>query len=149
MYKKDLWNLMKKSGKRRYIFLNATLYRMFPIGLVLLIIFELFERGSNFYTYENFVTKLITVIIVFIFYGGLVGNIEWKFYNDTIKNISAKKRRYFIAFLEGILNWGIPIAIVLFISEQGGITDLIPLLFIWLIIGFIYGLVVTRKFEWK
>ncbi len=149
MYNKQDWKELKNKGKHNFVIFFVTLFRMLPIGLVLLVIFELFETGFDFYRAENFLLKLSLIIVVFIPYGLLAGNIEWKFFNEVLKNVSEKKRRYYTAFIEGVINWGFPIAIVLFISEKRSFAGFIPLLIIWGTAGMVYGLIMTRDFKWE
>ncbi|MFW6238673.1 MAG: hypothetical protein ACOC5A_05525, partial [Halanaerobiales bacterium] len=65
MYKKDEWKLIKKEGKKKHVLFHATLYRMLPLGIILIALFEFMDSGISFYQSEGFVSRLLLTAVVF------------------------------------------------------------------------------------
>lgn len=148
MYKKEEWQEIKKEGKRKHVLFHSTLYRMLPLGVVLIALFEALEKGMSFYRAEGFGSKLLLTAVVFAGIGILVGNLEWWLFNEALQNATEKKAKHLLALVVGVAGFGLPIALVSLIA--GVLYGSVIIHFvIWLLGGYVYGRVMTRNYTWN
>ncbi|WP_408955419.1 hypothetical protein [Natroniella sp. ANB-PHB2] len=133
---------MKNKGKKKYIIFNVVLLRTLPLGLVLLVIDKLFDFGFDFISSEGLMFDLLLTVISFILLGVFIGVLEWKFYKKVRENkYNNKQIRRNYAVIYGVISWGLSIALSNLITRSHSFIEFLITMGIWLIGGYIFGLV--------
>ena len=146
MYNKKEWDDLKEGGKSNYI--KITIYRMVPLGIILVLVLKLFEKGTEVFSGSGLIYRLLITAAIFAVIGIVAGMLEWELFENLMEKLSGKKRKRIMALIVGIVSWGIPIATASLIA--GTIYGSIFLHYIiWISVGYLFGLVLMRKHEWK